>query len=52
MTKYLLAAWLGIAPLLSVAQSSSDVNALLATSSTSLVGYHCFAAAVGICMHR
>jgi outer membrane lipoprotein carrier protein len=30
MTKYLLAAWLGIAPLLSVAQSSSDVNALLA----------------------
>jgi outer membrane lipoprotein carrier protein len=29
MTKYFLAAWLGIAPLLSVAQSSADVNALL-----------------------
>ncbi|MFL3655357.1 MAG: outer membrane lipoprotein chaperone LolA [Halioglobus sp.] len=29
MTKYLLAAWLGIAPLLSVAQPNSDVNALL-----------------------
>ncbi|MFB0950341.1 MAG: hypothetical protein QMB10_03750, partial [Halioglobus sp.] len=29
MTKYFFAAWLSIAPLLSVAQSSADANALL-----------------------
>ena len=30
MTKYLLAIWLGLAPLLSIAQAESDVNDLLA----------------------